>query len=276
MSQTRLTSDAELLSEVADIFSVLVDPAVVPVQGSPADGELRAAQTTNAGTGQWGQEPIRAAYALATINYYAALEQAKSMAALMTGAFTAAPLAVLARSLIESASRAWWLLEPGIGVLARVERLLAARYASAVEGERAAKADGATIAEFGLYTETVAAVQNCSRDLGLPVPTRDGYVYVCGEQRLPSSSQRVIDMFSEIDVPSVYSLYSGFSHGEVYALRQAFHETTEPDGHHYYCPVINEEAVKGTVAMASWALYPSAFRFAILFGLDNCPATYKF
>ena len=78
-----------------------------------------------------------------------------------------------------------------------------------------------------------------------------------------------MDMFNEIDVPGVYNLYSGFSHGGSYALRQSFQETIGPNGHHFYRPVVNEETIKGAVAMASWALYPPAARVTALFGLGQ-------
>ena len=117
-----LAGYAKLLDEVAEINSVLVDPAVVPAPGSLADQELRTARTLDTGTGRWGEEPVRASYALAAINYFAALDQARAMVALMNGGCTAVPVMVLGRSLIEVSSRAWWLLEPEIGVIARAER----------------------------------------------------------------------------------------------------------------------------------------------------------
>lgn len=264
-----LPSYAGLLSEVAEIFSVLVDPAAGPAPGSPAERELATARDHDAGTGPWGEEPIRTAYALAALNYNAALDQARAMTALMTGAFTAVPTMVLGRSLIEATSRAWWLLEPGIGAIARVERYQAARYAGAVEGERAMLADGVPEEEVGLYTETPSQVGEYSRKLGLAAPMNKGHVYVCGDQRLPSPWRRVVDMFEEIDVPGAYNYYSGFSHGEHYALQHAFEETIGLDGHHFYLPVVNEEAIKGAVAMASWALYPPAARVTTLFGLGQ-------
>lgn len=269
MSETRLPGCAELLSDVAEIFSVVVDPDMVPAPGSPGERELCAARERHALTGFWGEDAVRMAHALAAMNYQAALEQARAVAALMTGAFTAVPVVQLGRSLIEATSRAWWLLESGIGVVARVERLQAARYGSAVEGERAALANGASEGEVGLYTETPAQVEEYSRKLGLPIPSQKGRVYVCGDNKLPSASRRVSDMFCQIDVPGIYRLYSAFPHSEIYAWRQHFEETTEHGGHRYYRPVVHEETIKGAVAVAAWALYPPAARAAALFGLDQ-------
>lgn len=100
-----LAGYAKLLNDVAEICSILVDPAVMPALGSPADEELRTARSLNTGAGCWGEEPVRASYALAAINYCAALDQAKAMVALMSGECTAVPVMVLGRSLIEVSSR---------------------------------------------------------------------------------------------------------------------------------------------------------------------------
>lgn len=112
-------------------------------------------------------------------------------------------------------------------------------------------------------------VEDYSRSLGMAVPARQRRSYVCGTQQLPPISRRVIDMFREIDVPSVYGHYSAFSHGDVSALQQGFQETRAPDGHRFYRPVIDEDTIKGAVAAASWALYPPAYRATTLLGLGQ-------
>jgi hypothetical protein len=190
------------------------------------------------------------------------------MVALMTGQFSPIPVAVLARSLAEMASQAWWLLEPEIGCAQRVRRLQALRYRSASQGEQAARADGAERHEYHYYTETTDEVEQYSRALGLEVPSRDKFVYVCGEERLETASRRVVAMFADVDVPSVYNLYSGFPHGELFALQQGFEVSGESDGLRYFRPVLTNDAFKGAVAIASYALYPPGARLAQLFGLD--------
>jgi hypothetical protein len=62
------------------------------------------------------------------MQYHAALDHGKAMVALMTGAFTAVPVVTLARALVEVAGQAWWLLEPGIGHVGRLERPQILRY----------------------------------------------------------------------------------------------------------------------------------------------------
>lgn len=269
MEDADLSYYAKLLDEVIDVFSVLVDPAAVPEVGSLATDELRAAREQQGHGAVWGDEPILLAYETAMICYRSALESGKAMVALMNGRFSAVPVSSLARSLAEVSGQAWWLLEPDIGCVRRVRRLQALRYRSASEGERAAKADGAASDEYHRYTETTTEVEQYSRTLGLDVPRRDRFVYICGEERLATASHRVVSMFADVDVPSVYRLYSGFPHGELFALRQAFSSSSHGDGLRHFQPIITNEAFKGAVAVASYALYPPAARLSCLFGFDK-------
>jgi hypothetical protein len=188
------------------------------------------------------------------------------MVALMDAGFTAVPVAVLARSLVETASQAWWMLDPEVGYIQRVQRLQALRHRSAVEGERAAKADGASADQYRRYGETKDDVERCSRALGLEPPRKDGHVFVCGTERLPTATCRVRQMLADADVPSVYNLYSGFSHGVLFALWSEILPRTTGGGRTIHVP--SEETFKGTVSVASYALGQAGGRIAALYGLD--------
>jgi hypothetical protein len=147
------------------------------------------------------------------------------------------------------------------------------RYRSAVEGEKAAKADGVSEAEYYTYTETTAQVTERSQELALEAPRVDKSkpwpVYVCGSERLPTASYRVKDMFSGVDLTSVYPLFSGYSHGELFALWREFELIADNTLGVYYRPVVNAESFKGAVAIATYALYPPGERLSELFGLDT-------
>lgn len=203
------------------------------------------------------------------MSYMVALDEARAMAATMTGpVLTAIPEVVLARSLAEICSQAWWLLEAGTGARGRVERLQCFRLRSAIEGERAAEADEIAEADWPSYTETQATVVEYSRKLGIARPSKDGHAYVCGSQRLKSASRRIADMFSDVGVQAVFNIQSGFTHGELYALWQGFDQRS--DGQPIRL-VVNEETVKGAVAVAARALYCPVARLARLFGLGTFP-----
>jgi hypothetical protein len=183
---------------------------------------------------------------------------------------SAAPVLVLARSVVETASQAWWLLDPQIGFIDRVQRLQALRWRSACEGERAAAADGAAQDQYASYTETLADVERDSQTLGLEIPERAAHgVYVCGTQRLPTPSCRVRQMFDAVDVPSVYSLFSGFTHGELFALRQAFEVADIKRYAIRRKALSNEELFKCAVAVTAFALSGMACRLATMFGHVN-------
>lgn len=273
MDEPALSKYAKLLAEVVDIDSVLVDPRVAPTPGSSAAAELEAARQQPGQTGAWGEEPISRAYALASMNYQVALDHARAVVALTTGEFPAVSVSVLTRALVEVVSQAWWLLEPDIGHIRRVRRLLALHYRSAIEGEKAAKDDGVPADAYETYTDTTAQVEQYAQELGLEKPEVDRSkpwtVYVCGSERLPTASQRVRDMFSHLDAPAVYRILSGYSHGELFTLWREFELTASGNLGLHYRAIVNEQSFKGAVAMASYALHPSAYRLHLLFGLNN-------
>jgi hypothetical protein len=152
------------------------------------------------------------------------------------------------------------LLEPEIGHIRRVHRLQVLRYQSGIEGQRAAQADGIPPEEYRLCSETEAQIEEYSRALNLALPRQSGgRAYICGDEKLPSATALVRGLFDKVDVPSVYNLYSGYSHGQLFALGREFEPVTSDHGIHYRL-VTNEQSFKGAVAVASYALYPSASR----------------
>jgi hypothetical protein len=143
------------LRSTVEIFGVLTDPRVAPRPGSLAGHELAEARTLSSGDSAWGEERVRTAYQAALMSYTAALDEGLAMAVVITGGVrTAIPAVVLARSIAEVASQAWWLLKSGVGARGRVERLQCLRLRSAIEGERAAGADGIDRVDWLQYTET--------------------------------------------------------------------------------------------------------------------------
>jgi hypothetical protein len=74
-------------------------------------------------------------------------------------------------------------------------------------------------------------------------------------------------MFADIDLPSVYPIFSGYSHGELFALLREFEQTVRGDLGPRYRSVTNETSFLGAVAVASYALHPPAERLMTLFGL---------
>lgn len=273
MNDPSLPEHAKLLAEIVDIYQVLGDPRVAPRPGSSGARELRLAEQEPCAVGTWGEVPVREAYALAKMNYQVALDHASGIAALTAAAHSAVSVSVLVRALVEVASQAWWLLEPGIGHGRRVRRMMALRYRSASEGEKTAAADGAPAHEHASYTETKAQVKEYARDLGIEAPTVDRskpwLIYVCGNERLPTASKRVEQLLSDIDLPSAYPIFSGYSHGELFALVRDFEQVALGGLGTHYRSVVTVDSFRGAVAVASYALYPPGERLSKLFGLGD-------
>jgi hypothetical protein len=151
--------------------------------------------------------------------------------------------------------------------------MLAMRFRSAREGEKAASADGVPVEERHTYTETKKQVEAYAERLGLHAPwvdtSKSWQVFVCGDERLPTASQRIREMFAEIDLPSVYPVFSAYSHGELFALLREFEQTVRVDLGPSYRSVTNETSFMGAVAVASYALHPPAERLIKLYGLGG-------
>jgi hypothetical protein len=261
MSGVGFPEQAELLREVIDIYEVLLDPRVTPAIGSPAAAELEAARAA-----EWGEEPVWMAYGWARFYFQAAVEHGKAIAMLTTADCTAIPAMVLARALVEVAGQAWWLLEPEIGAVRRVQRLQLLRCRSAYEGERAAQADGVSPDAYHEYSETMAEVEEYSRQLGLALPARSRRgTYDCGGDQLPSATSLTAGLFAKLDVPGLYNLYSGYSHGHPFALRRDFLPLGRSEIG--FQPTAIEESFMAAVAVSSYAIYPAAERLTGLFGL---------
>lgn len=94
----------------------------LPDAESQAMAEI-AAEGDYIGTSPWGDEPVRQAHNLGSLLLLAATDCAGSACRLLADEPT--PIyshLVLARASIEQAGRAWWLLDPEIGIRMRVAR----------------------------------------------------------------------------------------------------------------------------------------------------------
>lgn len=79
----------------------------------------------------WGQDPPRTAYAAANLMMTSVPDDLAGLRQLLDDNMSLIAPTVVARSAIEIASRAWWLMEPGIGARRRVRRELVLSLTSA-------------------------------------------------------------------------------------------------------------------------------------------------
>ena len=106
--------------------------------GSEAAAELANAETRADGS-PWGEDPTRTAYAAANLMMTGVLDNLAALHQLLDDQMPVIGPTVVARSAIEIASGAWWLMEPGIGVRGRVCRELALSLTSARRAKQVAE-----------------------------------------------------------------------------------------------------------------------------------------
>jgi hypothetical protein len=82
--------------------------------------------------------------------------------------------------------------------------------------------------------------------------------------RASSSRRRALSRF----LRTRYNLYSGFAHGELYALWQSFEEVPTTDGQRLHRPAARIEPFWGAAATSIWALHAAELRAIVLFGPD--------
>ncbi len=137
-------------------------PWCAPPTGSDAAGDLAGSQ--------WGEAPVRNALDIAWMAIGAAASEILAFSAVLPGARTCYASEVLARAVLESASLALWLLEPGIGPRTRVARSIAYRLNGAMHMESALDhltlREGEQRSDYGELREDV--VEDAS---GLELPT---------------------------------------------------------------------------------------------------------
>jgi hypothetical protein len=138
---------------------------------------------------------------------------------------------VLARSATEIASRAWWLMEPGIGTRPRVCRQLALSMQSARRANQVA--DEVTRLGFPVGDEITYAhgleteVLNRLTDWGISPPPATGFSPAVENQKLDAATDLTGDMLKpalslRVAKSYVYRTYSAVTHGELYGLMSFF------------------------------------------------------
>lgn len=208
-----------------DALSWLPGTGWTPAWQSEAARELNNSELRADGS-SWGDEPVRTAYAAAAVFLLSATDCLRVMADSVNVQTTTYTSNMLARAVMEPAAQAWWLLEGGIGPRRRVIRSILIRAASARWLEKAV----ATAAPAGLassYGEDQARVHAHAATLGLS--------YVCNSKKteceselLPGYTDRATQFEKAIGVSAAYSIYSGATHAELYAVMQGWRDAGPP------------------------------------------------
>lgn len=216
---TSLSSILGTTAALAD--QVSSDSVWRPETGSPGHAEL--ANTEMGPQSQWGEGPVRTAYAVAAMAVQAIAEYAKAMQPLVM--LQQSPLVpeTLARGALEAAASAWWLLEEGLGARRRVCRLQLVRIKSALELQKALREVGISNAD-DRYGETPDEVKEFSSKLGLGAFLDKGHdiAAACETEVRPGYTERVKSLLTDWKFTGAYNIYSGSAHAELYAVWRLF------------------------------------------------------
>jgi len=183
-----------------------------PQPGSEAQAELDNAETGTDGL-HWGPDPVSTTHVLAQIRLAAASDQVRGTGKLAAssegGLFS--PWAP-GRAALEAAGVAYWLLEPNIGARERVARGLTDLMRS-IRGARRFASKAGVDFDFDARFDDAATT---AAHLGLTI-TGEGWGRYVGSDDLPSKTE-LVEAISGPDNEGIYSIFSGFAHGEAWAL----------------------------------------------------------
>lgn len=221
MDPQRINELRSLLEQAAGTAATYLDaPVWEPASGSGGATEVANAQVGP--SGPWGESPVRTAYVLTHALMDAALAHLRGLALLYVDSPPPMAPTTIARSVMESAATAWWIMQPGIGVKLRVARATSERLRSAREAAKAIGNIPPTVNPAD-YSETEAHVRQYALDLGLTAVPGDPRID--GQVR-PSSTDLISSLFeTETELNRnesllVYSVYSGVAHGLLYGIMQ--------------------------------------------------------
>jgi hypothetical protein len=127
---------------------------------------------------------------------------------------------VLARSAVETAARAWWLLDPVLEADEHLARSLTIELSAARE---LSKAEASFETEFGNGQDLIESTSTLASQLGLPVLVdRSDQPYAVGTP-LPNSTELIGNFMSTVGVQrgsGLFRYWSGVAHGTQWAIAQ--------------------------------------------------------
>lgn len=208
------------LATVIALVQAVVDPDrpwKSPLKYSQAGTELLAEEARQPApqTGAW---PWLMATMLARWALWVAVEEAEALRSVTNTECTSYGADVLCRSVLESSSLAWWLLDPDVDAERRLARVLLYRYNTANRGQQAAQHLGLPVDEDrSNYGEVPERVEQEARELGFEI---DPKRLVCRGVSLPSYTERVADLVQHVwpreKLP--YAILSAVAHAELLGL----------------------------------------------------------
>lgn len=166
-------------------------------------------------TGSW---PWLMASMVARWALWVAVEEAKAFQAVLDTDTTSYGADVLCRSVLESSSLAWWLLDPAIDSEGRLARVLLYRYQTAKQTQKAAQHLGlGSTEDRSEYGELPERIEQEGRDLGFEIEPKR---LACRGESLPNYTERVTNLVQQVwpQQKLPYATLSAVAHGELVGL----------------------------------------------------------
>jgi hypothetical protein len=264
----------EALQATLDFAARHLGPAVwEPGAGSPGAAELANTEVQQDGT-PWSDMPVRTAYAAANLMMTGVLDNLAGLRELLADRMAVIGPTVIARSAIEIASGAWWLMEPGLTARRRVCRELALSLTSARRAKQLAEEYRATgvqvsdaIADARLQE---SRVQQRITDLAVG-PASSGYSPTIEGEQAKTATSATASMLRTVlpaSVPgeAIYRTYSAVTHGEIYGLMNFMAPGVASDGSthlHWHLP---PDVLDSTIHMAILAFHETYRRINEVMG----------
>lgn len=236
---------------------------------SEAEGEVRNGEQRADGT-PWGEDPVAAAYAAATVLLFAALDSLNALRDAVNVSSTSYVPGVLSRAAMEAGAQAWWLLEPGIDARRRVIRSVLVRAGSAENLETTVHAVEST-ALVSDYGEDPAAILAYATALGLAyAKVKNAYgnkAFESEGERLPGYTERAVALETDMQMSAGYRLYSGAAHAELYSVMQGWRQVTPGTAAPLERWCDREVVWMAVLASAGFVMMP-VYRALVLLGLN--------
>lgn len=253
----------------------------------PAAGSEGAAELSNTETrydrSPWGETPPRTAYAAAKLIMLGVVDDLKSLERLLVDPVPVIGPTVIARSAIEIASGAWWLMEPGIGARRRVCRELVASLTSA---RRAKQVADEYVDSFGASGDPIPAdiaamiaearqqeptVLQRITELAVAAPTSGPKIENEEADSATVATAKMLKALLPANWPgtTVYRTYSAVTHGQFYGLMNFMTPAVQPDGTPFLQWQQPLDILDSTIQLAIGAFRETYRRIATVMGWDQ-------
>jgi hypothetical protein len=233
----------------------------LPLEGSTAEAEW--AQNRRFAS-DWGETPVTNAYSIAAMKLAAARDHVASLAQLLRPEPAPFATAALARVVLETSARAWWLLDPAIGPESRVARGMTDRLSSLRETLKMDLPEEMTAWHVSRVDRIHAGA--IAKDFE-PITNKSGRFEAIGE-RVPTATDLATLVVGGPEGELAYRDLSAASHGTLYALVSRMEVLEDPLGRHDKIarPKISMETVVPMVSVAVIAFGNAIDRELALYG----------